>query len=559
MTLTSVAILSIICGSKVESPGRAVLVGVDRYPFILEANRLRGAANDLLAVRALCRAAGVEDSAITSLTQSKATASAIQRALDASVREARKGEDVLFYFSGMGGRALATDGTLIATLVPHDAKRDSGSNDVKLARIAKWATEVRAAGANPIVIVDASWSILPTRSESRPYLTTPRTFLRKNQEGELDPVYTGPGVFLAPCNGSGQAFEWKQAEGTYSGAFTDLLTTRMALTALRGERKTIADIVGSVRRVALSLVSQDYMPGFRPIAIGTEPSTFLFQGRYEIPTSGPLAKLIRREQIAAESFRVAIDVDPELSDAVLRNSLYREARRAVSRLTKERWEGVVLVEPDAFRPDRVLIVGRDNGDTILKLSDETQRSLTKDLPVHIGATVEECLAGQLQEIIQRDAYTTRLYRLADTATPTGKGGWTMDFSTQYRILDPFSASITSGDTTGTAFVFDCADHDGTIRMLFPTFREPDVGIEPGKTLRLPANRKMLFTEGSPLGTSEFRVLVVESRPEVLPNQPDAFRSATVTRLKNIIDGIQEGKLAWSAKTVVYQVLPKSGE
>jgi metacaspase-1 len=99
--------------SGAGAEGRAVVVGIDYYPGVTQVRPLSQARSDAIRFRDhLIAGQGFAPEDVTLLTDEQATAGAI---IDALVQElvagTRPGDRAVFYFAGLGGRALDPDGT----------------------------------------------------------------------------------------------------------------------------------------------------------------------------------------------------------------------------------------------------------------------------------------------------------------------------------------------------------------------------------------------------------------------------------------------------------------
>ncbi|MEM6453604.1 MAG: caspase family protein [Acidobacteriota bacterium] len=112
--------------SAPSSSGRALVIGIDRYPragFV----PLKGAVNDARRMAALLRGDRF-GMAVTTLLDDEATRDAILAALGDLAQQAAPDAPVVIHFSGHGSTALAPSGHLIETLLPVDTGRDPHPN-----------------------------------------------------------------------------------------------------------------------------------------------------------------------------------------------------------------------------------------------------------------------------------------------------------------------------------------------------------------------------------------------------------------------------------------------
>ena len=142
------------------SPRFALLVGVDKYRHLGPKHELQGAVNDVRAVeRMLLEHYDFREEQITTLVNEDATGDAIRRELDALVQKVRKlppdspPAEVLFHFSGHGSQLLdqrkgagkfdEKDGW-DETLVPYDAERQGGDQDIRDDKLYEFAQSICA-------------------------------------------------------------------------------------------------------------------------------------------------------------------------------------------------------------------------------------------------------------------------------------------------------------------------------------------------------------------------------------------------------------------------------
>lgn len=126
-----------------QSIGRALVVGIDQYPYI-RANPLHGCVNDARRIadvleeryffqEVLCR---FDDDATRD-----ALLDAMQQLLDVT----EPGERIVVHFSGHGSQIRNADGSLVETLVPHDSGRQQWPNrDITDHELYAWVLRLSA-------------------------------------------------------------------------------------------------------------------------------------------------------------------------------------------------------------------------------------------------------------------------------------------------------------------------------------------------------------------------------------------------------------------------------
>ena len=237
---------------------RALLVGVDDYPWITEpARKLKGAATD---VSLMGRTLGLYGFKSTTLLRKEATRERIVQAMEGLVAGAGKGDRFVFYFSGRG--SANPDGEPV--LVPADGAAKATPADIRMLRLEEWAGRLGDKGADVTIVLDASF-VNPGRADyGRQYNPTPRCVPRGGTvRAEL---YKGTGMFLAACPSQGAAYEWlvNSAEARWAGAFTDAFTNALVAALNRGADPSVLDAMREVQGYFKDKVRAGYMPGLAP-------------------------------------------------------------------------------------------------------------------------------------------------------------------------------------------------------------------------------------------------------------------------------------------------------
>ena len=106
-----------------ETSRKALLVGINDYPN--PADRLSGCVNDVFTMSAVLQECGFPADSIRTCLNERATAAAILERLNWLLRDARSGDELVFYYSGHGTRVpeyglFEEADRLTETLVPWD-------------------------------------------------------------------------------------------------------------------------------------------------------------------------------------------------------------------------------------------------------------------------------------------------------------------------------------------------------------------------------------------------------------------------------------------------------
>lgn len=116
----------------------ALIVGINKYK--IPGNDLRGCVNDAMAVRDMCQEWGFTN--IITLLDDQATKESIMTNLTNMVKNAKRGDKVLYYHSGHGTQVPDLDGDeldgLDEALVTHDFDWDDPFTDDVLARCLRY-------------------------------------------------------------------------------------------------------------------------------------------------------------------------------------------------------------------------------------------------------------------------------------------------------------------------------------------------------------------------------------------------------------------------------------
>ena len=220
----------------------AVLVGLDRYACQDTAvlPHLHGARADVKALGQVLRTryrftglpkTGMPSPPITLLDE-QATKANVLRTLTDVAAVARRGDQVLLYFSGCG-----SCGDTQATLCPYDALAASPANDIWAGDLYKFVSDALARkGANGTVILDCSFG--PPRgthlgmdpATRRKYVARsgpPAGDQEETISESLGGIVADNGVLLTACAPSETAREAERGEGNWMGLFTQFLVDEL--------------------------------------------------------------------------------------------------------------------------------------------------------------------------------------------------------------------------------------------------------------------------------------------------------------------------------------------
>lgn len=156
---------------------KAFLVGINRYPD--PRNNLKGCVNDILLMsKTLREQYGFEGSAVSLLTDERATTANIRRGLERLVADAAPGDSLVFHYSGHGTQVRDFSGDelkdgLDEIICPYDLDWDDPFTDDDLAAL---CAEVPR-GAVFTVILDCCHSGTGLREYLRPDLPIRYKFL----------------------------------------------------------------------------------------------------------------------------------------------------------------------------------------------------------------------------------------------------------------------------------------------------------------------------------------------------------------------------------------------
>lgn len=245
----------------------ALLVGVAKYAHLSEAEQLAGCTNDVDAMaEVLTSRFGFEPANILRLTNEQATGQAIRGAFRELARRvsalpaARRPAQVLFHFSGHGsqipdqptGPDHDEDDGLDETLVPFDAVRQGGAQDIRDDEINAFVDELCAGGrANMLVVFDCCHSGTGARGATRTRKLD-RRLQRTNSTSPLNRKSLPAGaVFLSACRDREVEPEFQDGDRTYG------LLTRFLVEVLNDERQVSRLSYDLLRRSIVSRYLRD--------------------------------------------------------------------------------------------------------------------------------------------------------------------------------------------------------------------------------------------------------------------------------------------------------------
>lgn len=150
---------------------RALLIGIDRYPLLSEAEHLDGAVNDAKAMaQMLVGRFGFAEQDVRLLLDGAATQAAILAAMDRLVEETHTDDVVVFHFSGHGSQVEDLEGDeedgLDETIVPVDSGRAPHPNrEITDDEIYSWLLRLTEKTPYVTLIFDCCHSATITRDD----------------------------------------------------------------------------------------------------------------------------------------------------------------------------------------------------------------------------------------------------------------------------------------------------------------------------------------------------------------------------------------------------------
>lgn len=299
-------------------PRRALLIGVAEYPRLPSSEQLRGCANDVAVMRSLLQERfAFQDRDIVTLVNAEATGSAIRGELERLIQwldQLPSGSpmaQVVFHFSGHGsqlpdqpdGPDRDEDDGLDETLVPYDASRQGGPEDLRDDELYAYAERICAGDRARIwAVLDCCHSGTGARGVTRVRQLVRDLAITVRPIDSQPPIVnkrlpTGA-VVLSACRAREVEPEYDQGDASYG------LLTRFLVQVLQ-ETPKVSDLSIDVLREA---VVDRYR---RDPAVSLPPAPQLEGGAAEL--QGPVLGASGTDR--APWWRVS--PDPEDRDAVL--------------------------------------------------------------------------------------------------------------------------------------------------------------------------------------------------------------------------------------------------
>ncbi|RYG32365.1 caspase family protein [bacterium] len=529
--------------SLAQADRTAVLVGVDDYAWIKSpVQKLKGAENDVSLMSRTLALYGFKNQ---TLLRKDATSVRIGEALASLVGAAKKGDQVVFYFSGRGSVAAGGE----PSLVPADGIANSASQDLTLGQLELWADRMITKGAVPTIVLDASF-VNPARSDfGRQYNPTPRCIVRSGAPAIRRDLYKGKGVFLSACPATGAAYEWlvNSAQEKWAGAFTDQLANALVASLNRGQSPTYVDAMRDVQGYFKDKVRANYMPGLAP----QPPMETLVAeaARYDAPAFGGLnpselpadskAALAAadRQRLAREGkYRVAFEtVDPKLRPAV---------QKELEAFLKRQVPGAVFA-PVGEPPDLILkisTVGKDIESSVV--GDDLDKAQVYRFK---GRDFKKTLSEGLGDYLELRSLIARLYRLTEGGKPTWNGD--VRFSSPNATLargDGFSVVVEAPEPA-LFFVLTRDDADGVLQLAFP---QP--GAPYSQKVVTKTTLEAQIQNDSSDGRMMLRAILIplaKTKARELKMDDPKFRTVLLAQLRTILPTLEEGKTPWAVKTI----------
>ncbi len=539
----------------------ALIIGVDKYSFISEPNRqLQGAETDTSLMKRMLDLFGFQS---TVLLRGDANRKRIVQELQQILDSSKRDDEVVFYFSGRGSIAPdlgnpSSKAGFEPTLVPVDGTKTSLDPDIRIKRLEDWASSIDSRGAHVTIILDTSFQS-PTRSDfGRQYNPTPRCVQRPmTADGEVrDQIYGGPGVFLSACPAKGSAYEWlvDPTRDRWGGAFTDQFVNSVVAMLNRGEQPNALDAMREVQSYFKDKVRVDYMPGLSPY-----PGMDVLMGQgYDRPFFGGLdiknlpadsriavATMDRLKRERERKLRVALEVTEAPSEAA-RQKTYRQAGKDLADYLSSRVPNSEFA-PEGAPPD--VIVRLKSGKSQVEASvigDDLDKTKAYTFA---GRDLRGALSNGLSSYLEQRGLVLRLARLTSTQSPT----WDAPFrvatdDVAYSKGDSFGLDI-SAPAGALLFILDRDDADGILQLAFP---QP--GAPYSQKLSAPLRIGAQIQNDTSTGRMMLRAIIVPSNGatkvgEVQMKDEKAFRVDLLRQLRAVVDGMENNRLPWAAKTI----------
>ena len=336
---------------------RALLVGINDYPFLEERHQLRGCENDVTLVRGILTTKyGFDAAKIKTLLSAEATRKGIIEAFQTHlIDQSQAGDMVLFHFSGHGSQVedenKDEDDELDETLCPTDTNTNSPEPQIIDDEINKWIQALQAKGVKDIVFVldcchsgTATKGLLQGTGLSRPRYLDPFDVYKKPlipKERALGdaPVSERAAevgdqdvVVISGCKDAQQSND-AQLGGAWNGALTYFLS---AVAQSTSPSATYDDVVCEVRRRV-----QEKYPTQTPQFQGPAGRCFL-KGAEEVPAR-PFVVVTRAD---AEGVQIAAGA----ASGVTAGSTYTVYRGNDNRLSVDGIGTIEITKVDANAP-----------------------------------------------------------------------------------------------------------------------------------------------------------------------------------------------------------------
>ncbi|HEY0459738.1 MAG TPA: caspase family protein [Pyrinomonadaceae bacterium] len=224
---------------------RALLIGINKYPYMSEKGQLKGCVNDVLSIAAVLENQfGFDRNEITVLKDKEATRDSIIRELKKLAAECEQNDVIVFHFSGHGSRRRSKipgkpDG-VEETIVPYDSGRKKHPNrDISDENVKAWVSHLTKRTSNVTLFFDNCFSGSIVRDESTEQIRSieqdDRVYDPSDELAQID-IFS-PAVenlskladrysMIAACEKSEYAREYTRDEACY-GAFTYFLVQEL--------------------------------------------------------------------------------------------------------------------------------------------------------------------------------------------------------------------------------------------------------------------------------------------------------------------------------------------
>lgn len=573
---TLALLVGIVSSGFAQGKAKALIVGIDRYERLTgeepAAIKLSGAAND---IRLIDRLLGAMGFATEVLAQENATRAAMENWLRSNAASAAKDDEFVFYFSGRGSVAPSKEpeGPLVPSLVPFDAQKATGKDDLAITALESFAAEVRKKGGRVTFVLDTCFFPPPALKslEGRPWKTAAKCFRRGGVDASRmrKALYEGPGVMLAATSPLGAAYETRQsnAADSWGGAFTEFLFGQAMARYLQGAPLTARDLLCDAAAYFSALSGQAYLRDQRPVAprLAADPDydlpVFRRTPKAVSPEMKPLADAVKAErEESLRAMRLAIDFATE--DRAEREAMQKAATDLSAALAKT--EGLSIA-PYGKAPDRVLYVESVHPLRVRLGASEVAKDERNRFE---GNSVEDLVSkGGLVQRLGSQWLAMRLFRLLEDHRGELAGKWMPESSkVTYRQEDDIFLRFTA-PVDGALICLNRDDADGLIDLWFPHIYASENRFPAGQAVA-PAIPYGFSDETKP-GRSVMFALFVEDEKSSLPVLPpslkealdeseeskrlsDAFERARIEFLTRVVEIVEREPRKFAAKRIVYE-------